>query len=75
MASISMCSNKSCALRERCYRYRAVPDRYDQAYGDFFPDHDGVCTDFWDAREYVQKNLVSMEQLEGKWWREILDSL
>ena len=60
MPDITMCDNKNCVLRDVCYRYRAIPDRY-QAYAMFEPKlvllnehnnkHSGwVCDSFWDCR-------------------------
>ena len=28
MADITMCCNRDCPIRNKCYRYRAVPDDY-----------------------------------------------
>jgi hypothetical protein len=32
---ISMCKNKKCERRKKCYRFMAKPNEYRQAYGDF----------------------------------------
>lgn len=35
MADITMCATKSCASRETCKRYKAIPDKLWQSYCDF----------------------------------------
>ena len=37
MPDISMCLNNECASRERCYRFKAKPSEYQQAYTEFKP--------------------------------------
>jgi hypothetical protein len=32
MADITMCRNNKCKLKDNCYRYIAVPDKYMQSY-------------------------------------------
>lgn len=60
MPDITMCDNKKCVLRDMCYRYRAIPDRY-QPYAMFEPEltlsdeHNSKnsnwkCDSFWDCR-------------------------
>lgn len=36
MPDISMCANKNCPLREKCFRFMATPSGR-QYYGDFVP--------------------------------------
>lgn len=50
MPDISMCRNKECDLRLRCYRYRAKPNEFRQAYGTFYPIQ-GKCNYFWPVKE------------------------
>ena len=46
MADISMCVNSECKGRDRCYRYRAYPNKYTQSY--LIPQiENGVCNDVW----------------------------
>ena len=48
MPDISMCNGNGCKRKDECYRYRATPDPYWQAYGNF--DEliaDGECKAFW----------------------------
>lgn len=42
MPDITMCVNKLTELCKGCYRYKATPDPYRQAYADFKPVN-GVC--------------------------------
>lgn len=32
---ITMCCAKNCTYANKCYRYRATPDKYNQSYYDF----------------------------------------
>lgn len=45
MPDIAMCVNKSCHMREQCYRFRATPSER-QAYADFRPGPEGGCLHF-----------------------------
>lgn len=35
MPDISMCQNDSCPLKEKCYRFMAIPDDVWQSYTEF----------------------------------------
>ena len=57
MPDISMCCNCDCPYRDKCYRYRAVPDKYWQSYILFEPEEETmlpcgdwmlVCDHFWE---------------------------
>jgi len=37
MPDITMCKNDVCPLRERCYRFRALPKQYGQEFWRFEP--------------------------------------
>jgi hypothetical protein len=43
MPDISLCKNENCLQKKTCYRFTAVPSRYQQVYGDFKPDETGKC--------------------------------
>jgi hypothetical protein len=58
MPDISMCSNRTCPQRNECYRFRAVPNPYRQAYSDFKPDVSGVCDHFSSIKGYSDKYLT-----------------
>lgn len=47
MPDITMCANKNCPLKDKCYRFTATPDPLWQSYADFKPVN-GKCEDFWD---------------------------
>ena len=73
MADVAMCQDRSCPMRARCYRYRAIPHKFQQSYSEFMWTRDDAfdCNGYWDCSEYVEKNLVSMERLEpGYGWYE-----
>lgn len=44
MPDITMCDNSNCTFKEECYRFKAIPSRYYQAYflGDV-REEDGTC--------------------------------
>jgi hypothetical protein len=46
MCDISMCRNFRCPLCEGCYRFKALPDPYQQSYAEFKPDKKGKCEYF-----------------------------
>jgi len=59
MPDISMCQDDKCPRREKCYRYRAIPLKY-QDY--FLSRRKGKkCEDFMQIRKYDR--LMSMEEL------------
>lgn len=58
MPDISMCMNNTCPLRDKCYRYRAVPDKYWQTFAGFSPKTIDIgagtitkCDHFWNIEE------------------------
>jgi hypothetical protein len=53
MVDISMCLNKSCPMKGRCVRYRAVPNKHRQSYSGFI--FDGGCPDFIDVKDSPYK--------------------
>jgi len=42
MPDISMCTNKKCELRKKCYRYTAIPESY-QCYAGFRSNEESDC--------------------------------
>ena len=50
MADITMCENKTCPLRNKCYRATAKPDPYWQSFC-VYKYKDGKCDYFWDNRK------------------------
>ena len=50
MADISMCINEFCPIKDHCERYKATPNEFYQAYGDFdyYYDKKGnvICKDY-----------------------------
>lgn len=59
MGDITMCDGGKCPLKETCYRYKATPNEYRQAYfleEPFVETKEGViCNHYWkhegDSRE------------------------
>jgi hypothetical protein len=47
---ISMCDNKKCKRRKKCYRFTAEPSEHMQSY--FLNMKEKDCEYFWDNSEY-----------------------
>jgi hypothetical protein len=63
MPDISMCLNKTCPLRDKCYRYLAHPSEW-QSVGDFKPNEDGTsCDHFWDVTGHKARTVEDVERL------------
>jgi len=60
MADISMCSNKQCPLKLKCYRFTAPANPHWQTYADFEYDEEKGCEYFWDNKDR-QNELSNME--------------
>lgn len=67
MPEITMCSNNRCLLRDKCYRYRAIPNTHNQRYEHFhYFSGQGKpeCTYFWDTRDYLPSRLRETEDVD-----------
>lgn len=64
MPDISMCKNKTCPSRVHCYRYRAKPNKYLQAYGNFDPNGKDRCDKYSSASGWDDFALVPMSALK-----------
>lgn len=54
MPDITMCVNKKCPLRMKCYRFTAVPTPYVQSFAYFKPVN-GKCNGFRDNKGYPSR--------------------
>ena len=36
MPDISMCFSSECKIKEKCYRFKAIPSDYNQSYSTFY---------------------------------------
>ena len=71
MPDITMCINKSCPLRSKCYRYRAVPSNW-QSFANYQPTtvakqpgkYETNCDYFWEIDGRV---LLSVEEADGRY--------
>lgn len=45
MTDITKCVNKTCVLRNTCYRFKATASKYKQSYADFV--YDEGCPYYW----------------------------
>jgi hypothetical protein len=57
MPDISMCKGTDCPLKETCYRYKATPSEFMQAYFTIPPiKNDGTCDYYWKDESKTEKN-------------------
>lgn len=65
MPDISKCSDWSCPLRKKCYRYRVKGSKYNQAYTKWMRTGPlpADCDGFWDIKDYTERNLISLKDL------------
>lgn len=68
MPDITMCCNIDCPLKEKCYRYRAVPDSYWQSFAMYKPK-DNVCDYFW-LIDWVKDKILPMEVINNRYERD-----
>lgn len=61
MPDITMCENKKCPLRNKCYRATATPDPYWQSFC-VFEYKGGKCDNFWDNAPYKK---VAVSQVKS----------
>lgn len=48
MADISMCDDKDCPMKDKCYRYTAPENPFRQTYFWSSPRKGNTCEEFWD---------------------------
>lgn len=63
MADITKCANKTCQLRDKCYRFTANSNSFRQACANF--DYNTInkvttCDHFWDNEEYEKYKKVEI---------------
>jgi hypothetical protein len=56
MPDVSMCMNKECPLKEKCYRFTATPNEHIQSYGMFEPDKEGKCDYYLNNKGYKNEH-------------------
>lgn len=60
MPDITMCENKECPLKDKCFRYTATPSEHIQSYSYFKPtivDGKATCDWFWDNKSMKQPKV------------------
>ena len=72
MPDITMCCNYDCPLKDKCYRYRAVPDSYWQSFAMFNTTGEKDCDHFWQLDILTDKVLPTAVvdnryERDGKW--------
>lgn len=67
MPDISMCDDKSCHMRRKCYRYMAKPFPICQTYFLESPRQGDQCAYFWEinGRSIREEKQVSLEEENG----------
>ena len=55
MPDITMCSGKSCELKELCYRYKVNPSEFRQSYFTQPPNKGLECDYFWEIKQEIEK--------------------
>lgn len=51
MVDISMCNNSKCPSKDKCYRFRAIPNSR-QSYSEFKPEKGkDKCDAFWEIKK------------------------
>jgi len=66
MSDISMCKGQDCPIRETCYRFKANPDPFRQAYASF--KYDSVtqsCDHYWKFINYSNYTKLENEDRDG----------
>ena len=84
MPDITMCCNCNCPLREKCYRFRAVPDVCWQSFAMFMPKTSAKrmamvvkCDHFWEV-DFMSDKVLPMDVIENRYkrdakWKGLLD--
>lgn len=56
MPDIAMCRDVLCKSKETCYRFKAIPNKYRQAYLNTNREEDAVnCNMYWEITNKVDK--------------------
>lgn len=80
MPDITMCCNRECPLREKCYRYRARPSKYWQSYAFYKPEttaklsypaqYEKQCEYFWKL-DVAKDDFLPLEWTDTTFDRDI----
>lgn len=81
MPDITQCCNRDCPLRDKCYRYRAIPDDY-QSFAFFEPEYRFIkrtnskvpeCSYFWEldvrADRFLPTDIVDNRYDRDEKWK------
>ena len=67
MADIAMCKDTLCKSKETCYRFKATPDNYRQAYLIPNREEDAInCSMYWEIKKKVDKKNKLWQQKKNK---------
>lgn len=66
MPDISMCSTRTCPLRQTCYRFTATPKEYGQSYFTTPPYKDGKCEYYWPTAELRKRSYDEHRKPRGQ---------
>ena len=64
MPDITMCFNKNCPLRKKCYRFMAKPDTYQAYFVDVKPKN-GKCEHFLPYGGIQSESLIHLDPMVG----------
>ena len=77
MPEITMCCNFNCPLREKCYRYRAVPSEYRQSFALYrylvklndknMPEYE--CDYFWQI-DILKDKILPLDVINNRYERD-----
>lgn len=77
MPDITLCDNYECPLRERCYRYRAIPSEFWQSFAHFETKTVGIiggmatqCDRFISVTGY-ESRLIPTKDVDKRYKREV----
>lgn len=76
MPDITMCCNYDCPLKEKCYRYRAIPDEYWQSFAMFKPETYSIgigmitkCEHFWEVD--ISDKVLPLDVVNNRYERDV----
>lgn len=64
MPEVTMCINKKCPLKDKCFRFTATPKPYWQSYADF--GYGGLNIDKTDCSMYIDNTIETDTKRKAK---------
>lgn len=66
MPDISMCKGTGCKIKDTCYRYRAIPNRYAQAWVAYYEVPTKDCLAYWPIQRGQPLAAIDCETTQPK---------